>query len=270
MIKKKSSRADVANKLFIAATAVNAFKPRAGGAAERLRGLNNNTNGSNGPDGITSVVPAPSLLRVASNDSTRSASTANTTTTTTTLPSGLSKETVVDEKVPEPIPEVKVAYPPLEAKKEQSDKIPDPPARENANGSPAKEKQEARRKKPTSERAQKELTALGIDPIILDGRAADFIQAMDDFGWVGEGVHSRNIDEMQEDIERQINKAQAGDWLARLDEEDDRVAAISTGLDAVIAECEELDGLLTLYSVELGVSILLLQWKSLTKVDSYR
>ena len=69
MIKKKMSKGDVANTFRRAANAANAFKPRAGGAAERLR--EQQAKLSEGPDGITSVVPAPSLVRGVSTDSTR-------------------------------------------------------------------------------------------------------------------------------------------------------------------------------------------------------
>jgi hypothetical protein len=101
---------------------------------------------------------------------------------------------------------------------------------------------------------QKELAALGIDPIILGGKGNDLIAAWDEFGWAGEGVHKKNIDHMKEEIERELNKVQAGGWLNRLEEEDERVEAIKAGLDRCIDECDELDGLLTLYLVELSVS----------------
>lgn len=67
-------------------------------------------------------------------------------------------------------------------------------------------------------------------------------------------MRSRNFDEMKLDIERELNKAQAGGWVARFQEEDERVDAIKKGLDVAITECDELDNLLTLYSVELSVS----------------
>jgi hypothetical protein len=66
-------------------------------------------------------------------------------------------------------------------------------------------------------------------------------------------MRSRNIDELKVDIDRELNKAQAGGWLARFREEDERVDAIKKGVDLAMAECEEMDNLLTLYSVELSV-----------------
>jgi hypothetical protein len=59
---------------------------------------------------------------------------------------------------------------------------------------------------------------------------------------------------MQDEIGRELNKAQAGGWMSRIDDEDERVAAVMKGLDKTIEECDELDGLLTLYNVELSVS----------------
>lgn len=66
-------------------------------------------------------------------------------------------------------------------------------------------------------------------------------------------MRTRNVEDMRADLERELNKAQAGGWLARFREEDERVDAIKAGLDVAMAECEELDNLLTLYSVELSV-----------------
>lgn len=101
----------------------------------------------------------------------------------------------------------------------------------------------------------KYLTTLGIDPSILDTKTTEFAKWLDYFGWVpGKQMRSRNFDEMRIDVDRELSKAQAGGWLARFQEEDERVDAIKKGIDVAIAECDELDNLLTLYSVELSVS----------------
>ncbi len=68
-------------------------------------------------------------------------------------------------------------------------------------------------------------------------------------------MKSRNVEELKVDIDRELNKAQAGGWLARFREEDERVDAIKKGVDLAMTECEEMDNLLTLYSVELSVSL---------------
>jgi hypothetical protein len=238
MIKTKKSKAEIASTFRKAAFAANAFKPRAGGAAERLR--DQQSKSSEGPDGITSVVPAPSLIRAASNDDARVGTLDSRTNEKPTMP-----------KVNEVIPEVKITVP----QSDRPNSVEGPIAASPEKVVPEKAKRETRRQKPTSELTQKHLASLGVDPSILDGKGAEFANLLDEFGWAGEGIRSRNIDQMRDDIERELNTTQAGGWLSRLEEEDDRVEAIKKGLDVCIAECDELDGLLTLYGVELGVSI---------------
>lgn len=255
MIKKKS-KADIASQFRKAASAASAFKPRAGGAAERLL-LQKQAKPDEGPDGITGVVPAPSLLRGTSNDSAGAVPPSpfvrgfSNDGTRTSTPDSTFKQRPLTPRKNDSIPEVKITVP-------QSD-------RPNSVEGPVEKKQESlasekvksrepRRPKPTTELTQRQLEALGIDASILDGRGAEFANLLDEFGWVGDGVRSRNIDQMKDDIDRELNKAQAGGWLSRLEEEDERVEAIKKGLDVCMAECDELDGLLTLYGVELGVS----------------
>lgn len=238
MIKKKKSRADVANTFRKAANAANAFKPRAGGAAERLR--EQQAKPSEGPDGITGVVPAPSLVRGVSTESAR-----------VVTPDPIVKEKPATTKINDTIPEVKITISPPE----RPSSIEGPMKSTSETVVPDRVKtREARRQKPASELTQKQLSSLGVDWNTLDGKGAEFASLLDEFGWAGEGIRSRNIDQMKDDIDRELNSAQAGGWLTRLDVEDERVEAIKKGIDLCIAECDELDGLLTLYSVELGVS----------------
>jgi len=51
-------------------------------------------------------------------------------------------------------------------------------------------------------------------------------------------------------------------------EEDERVGAIKRGIDVAIAECEEMDNLLTLYSVELSVRSLGTTWQLIANMAS--
>lgn len=239
MIKKKKSRADVANGFRKAAAAANAFKPRAGGAAERLR--EQQTKPSDGPDGITSVVPAPSLVHAASTENSRVAT-----------PDPMIREKSAAVKIGENIPEVKITV----SEPDRPSSVEGPIKSTSDTAVPEKVKsRDARRQKRTSELTQKHLGSLGVDWNMLDGRGAEFASLLDEFGWSGDGIRSRNIDQMRDDIDRELNNAQAGGWLTRLEEEDEKVEAIKKGIDLCIAECDELDGLLTLYSVELGVSI---------------
>lgn len=240
MIKKKS-KGDVAGQLFKAAKAANAFssfKPRAGGAAERLREAQLKT--AEGPDGVTGVVPAPSLLRGMSSDSTSSVPT----------PAPTPLERPASRRKHDSVPEVKIIVP---ESRPNSIQGPAPPTQETAPPEKAKTR-EAKRARAPAEVMAKELAVIGIDPTMIGDRGADLVTAWDEFGWVGDGIRTKNIDQMRDEVDRELNKVQAGGWLSRLEEEDDRIEAIKTGLDKCIEECEELDGLFTLYLVELGVS----------------
>ncbi|KAM3075544.1 hypothetical protein ACMFMG_007686 [Clarireedia jacksonii] len=249
MIKKKS-KGDIANTFLRAAKNAGGFKPRVGGAAERLREAALAAKSSDGPDGITGVVPAPSLLRRTSNDVTNPSPAPPVSPAVppppieAIPPKAPSRSATIDS-----IPEVKITVP----EKDRPTTV-DGPVKDPQDGATLEKPKarEARRPKPASETMQKELASLGIDPSFLDGRGSDLVNAWDDFGWVGEGVHSKSIDILRDDIERELNKVQAGGWLNRLDEEDERVEGIKNGLDKCMEECDELDGLLTLYLVELG------------------
>jgi len=254
MIKKKKSRPEIANTFLRAAKTANAFstfKPRAGGAAERLREAAAKAQEKEGPDGITSVVPAPSLVavRAAINTNSNASTPTETPIETTSTP----KESIAStQKESEKLPEVNGIVPP---RSEQPTSVEEKAPQDTTSAEKSKTR-EIKRPKPSSETMQKELASLGIDPSILGGKGNDLVAAWDEFGWVGDGVHTKNIDQMKEEIERELNRVQAGGWLSRLEEEDERVEAIKAGLDKCIDECDELDGLLTLYLVEISVSLL--------------
>jgi len=227
MIKKKL----FANKIMAAAKTVNAFQPRAGGAGQRRQ--NAVTKPSDGPDGITGVVPAPSLLRTTTDDSIKF-----------TLPPKSSTP------VPHVIPEVKVTEPVV--KTETAVVTPTEALEETATEKP--KVREVRRQKPPAELMSKELLGIGIDPMVLGDRGADLLHAWDEFGFAGQGMHSININKMQEQVQHELNKIQTGaDYLKLMNEQDDRIEAVHKGFDATLDACEELDALLTLYLVELDV-----------------
>ncbi|KAK4101579.1 hypothetical protein N658DRAFT_523688 [Parathielavia hyrcaniae] len=232
MIKSKKSKGEIAGAFWKAASAANAFKPRPGGAADRLR--QNLSKTSEGPDGITSVVPAPS----------KPAPVQKPPEPTVEPP-----PKAADRGATPSIPEVKVT---------QSDGV-----RPSSAQSSAKDVKEKKAEKPsTVEETRRSIVAgndtkylatLGIDPSVLDSRTGEFAKWLDYFGWVpGEKMRARNFDELRADLDRELSKAQAGGWLARFQEEDERVEAIKKGIDLSISECDELDNLLTLYSVELS------------------
>ncbi|KAL0941811.1 exocyst complex component [Colletotrichum truncatum] len=237
MIKSKKSKGDLAGVLWKAASAAAAFKPRPGGAGERLRlAANKSTEPS---EGITSVFQPPP--RPTSSDGPK-------------------------EPLPESVPATDPAPAPAEPPKRNSG-VPEvkvtvpnssrptslqPSIKEVKKPEESTAKEEARKSLVVGNDA-KYLASLGVDPTVLDNRSSEFTKWLDYFGWVpGEKMRSRNIEEMKTDLERELNKAQAGGWVARFQEEDDRVEAIKRGIDLAISECEEMENLLTLYSVELS------------------
>ena len=242
MIRKKS-KADIANTFLKAAKTANSFssfKPRAGGAAEKLRAAKMEEKSQAGPDGISGVVPAPSLLRSVGVETTSNAST----------PAGMPLEKVSSPRN-ELLPEVKITLP----QSDRPNSIEGPTKSTKLSSAAEKSKtKDVKRPKPASEIMQKELASIGIESSILGGRGNDLVAAWDEFGWVGEGVHTKDINVMKDEIDRELNKAQAGGWLSILDQEDERIADIHRLMDVTIGECDELDGLLTLYLVELSVS----------------
>lgn len=229
MIKSPKTKEQVAGAFWKAAAAAAAFKPRRGGAGERLRLAAQKV--TDGPDGITDVVPAPPKP-----DTPKEDSAPPTPDVPARAPQRRSN-----------IPDVKVAVPtinrPLSGQgvssliKEAPESFPKEPARPvRAVG-----------------KDTEYLQSLGVDHRILDNRSEGFGRWLDHFGWIpGEQMQSGNVDDMRADLERELNKTQAGGWLARFQEEDDKVDAIKLGIDVAILECEELDNLLTLYSVELS------------------
>lgn len=234
MIKAKISQRELAGTLWKAASAAGSFKPRPGGAGERLREAAKKAIGD-GPDGITSVVPAPP--RPAPQPE---------------APKSVEPTQKPDGKLA-PVPEVKVTMP----NSTQSTTL------EISKEAQRKHLEESRKEEETRRIAiagndTRYFSALGVDTTLLADTATEFARWLDHFAWVpGNQMRSRNFDEMKLDIERELNKAQAGGWVARFQEEDERVDAIKKGLDVAITECDELDNLLTLYSVELSVSIAL-------------
>ncbi|ROT36515.1 hypothetical protein SODALDRAFT_220933 [Sodiomyces alkalinus F11] len=249
MIKSKKSKGEIAGTFWKAAAAVNAFKPRPGGAGEKLRQVQSKT-GEEGSDGITGVFKPPSRPKTTEADASHRAADATTTMhkgsdSTPSLPK-------VQITVPDSSRPTSLQAAAQEVRQPAKD-VTDDEAKNNSK-SEAKEDKEAPPRKPLiAGNDAKYLTSLGVDASILDNRSTEFTKWLDFFGWVpGEQMRSRHLDEMRVDVDRELNEAQAGGWLARFREDDERVEAIKRGIDVAIAECEEVDNLLTLYSVELG------------------
>ncbi|KAI1343155.1 exocyst complex component Sec3-domain-containing protein [Xylariaceae sp. FL0016] len=232
MIKSMKSKGDLANNLWKAASAAAAFKPRPGGAGERLRELAKKGAAADGPDGITSVVPAPPRPAPPRE-----------------VPTAAANEMKAEEKVPA-VPEVKVTVPnssrptSLQASvKEKERKILEETMKSENDSS----------RMTITGNDSKFFSNMDIDMTFIADETAEFARYLDHFAWVPGGkIKSQNMDETKLDMDRELNKAQAGGWVVRFQEEDERIDGINKGLDVAVTECDELDNLLTLYSVELS------------------
>lgn len=227
------AKSDFASALRKTAAAAKAFKPRAGGAGERLLAAAQSTQ-PDGPDGITAVVPAPRRPE---------------------------PEIAISRPQTPDVPEVRVSTPDGKADVNRSSSAD---AKGGALAEPKKEPepqpQDVKKRSMVAGNDIRYLNTLGVDASILDNKTAQFTEWLDFFSWVpGDKMRSLSFDDMKIDLDRELNKAQAGGWLARFEEEDERVDGIKKGIDTAIEECEELDNLLTLYGVELSVSVATLQ-----------
>ncbi|KAI0129565.1 exocyst complex component Sec3-domain-containing protein [Xylariales sp. AK1849] len=228
MIKSKKSKGDLAGALWKAASAAAVFKPRPGGAGERLREMQRSN--SDGPEGMTEVVPAPPRL---------------TPKPETPVPIDPPKS----PRSTSGVPEVKVTVPNSSRPNSLQSSIHE----NRKSGESVRKKTDSERDAAVTGNDNKYLTTLGVDTSLLAGQTGEFTKWLDHFGWVpGDQMRNRNFEEMKMDVDRQLNKAQAGGWVVRFEEEDERIDAIKGGLDLAITECDELENLLTLYSVELS------------------
>jgi hypothetical protein len=254
MIKPKTGP-KLADALRKAAAAQGAFKPRAGGAAERMRAMAEAATKGQGPDGINGVVPAP--LRKQSVDIDRSE-----------LPVSPMKPEIpasVAEAVREPEAQsAEHEFLPKVANETGQARTPiDGAALEGYFPQPETEQQpeqpqapvpapEPRRPKRRSAQQENHLRSLNIDPRLLDGRGIQFESILSDFGWGSGLLKGRQLEDLEADLKRELGRVEAGSWLGHLEQKDDRVDVVDQMLDRAIAECDELDGLLTIYSAELS------------------
>ena len=255
MLKKKSGK-DIANQFRKAALAASAFQPRSGGAGARLKAMQDKN--SNEPDGITGVVPAP-LLRGMSSDSAVSTpglaspgfekDRPRTPLSNNVLPKvhlqrAATDESVASVKSPAPsVPAPKaVEQPKVQVNQEVRPSSPDK-ARSRSPQRKRRQRQEAE--------IEKYCSVLGVDPRIMEGRGADFNEILTEFGWEGKLSEMQKIEDFESEIRREIGRAQATGWLGHIDQQEHRVQDLAKAFEKAIVECEEMDGLLTLYSHEL-------------------
>ncbi|PGH19854.1 hypothetical protein AJ80_03771 [Polytolypa hystricis UAMH7299] len=229
MVKKKGSK-DLANTFRKAATAYGAFKPRAGGAAERLMAAVKEKKADE-PDGITGVVPAP-LSRGISAESVKPP--------TPDIPKA-------EPTMATPVPKVEITATTAQPGGEKPEEAPVEPTRPKSPVNQA----ERRRQRREDNRA-KYFNALGIDSTLLNDRGVSFDDTLTDIGWDGKLAGDKRIEDLEADVRREIGRVQASSWLGHLELQEGKVGQLSRLFDKTIAECDELDGLLTLYSHELN------------------
>lgn len=258
MVKKRPGAADRFRK---AAFAANAFKPRPGGAAERiLKAKQEKENGGVGEaDGITGVfraapqqkeepaAPPPTSPKAPIESS--SAPTLEVTAPVSPLrmPSSTMRgETSVQLTDGGPV------QPPEPAKVvEPTEPETTPEEIESTEERQLRAPQVKIKRR--SLQQEKYLGELGIDKALLEGKGLDFESLLLDFGWGTGARQPKQIADFESDIKRQLGRVEAGSWLSQHDNaREDKVSHVEGLLDKAIAECDELEGLLTLYSVELG------------------
>ncbi|KAL4806851.1 exocyst complex component Sec3-domain-containing protein [Aspergillus unguis] len=267
MIKKKSNK-DVAGAFRKAANAYGAFKPRAGGAGEKLLAAAKKQAASEGPDGITGVVPAPSLLRKPEEPVQTTPPVERVEEAPAfpapTLPSVPQEPPPVSPQEPPVIPEP-VQEPPkveiteavtnatatasLDVPKDAPDAISAGVEERSRSVSPSPRD---RRRRRHEDNTIKYCEVLGIDPKVLVDRGVDFDDILTDLGWNGRLSEEKKIEDLEADVRREIGRVEATSWLGNLEQQEGKVDQLAKLIDKTIDECEELDNLLTLYSHELN------------------
>lgn len=253
MVKKR----DVAGAFRKAATAYGAFKPRPGGAGERLLAAAKKQQMStpDEPDGINSVVPAPSLLKTGNEPGTPETPDKELTSP---IPS-LSKEPPMVEVTQAAVEEATVeADEPRDSSRDAVKVDADDKSR-TLSPSPG-------RRRRREDNTIKYCEALGIDPKVLDGRGANFDDILTDLGWSGRLTDDKRVEDLEADVRREIGRVEATSWLGNLEQQEGKVDHLARLIDKTIEECDELDGLLTLYAHELNVSCISARYFIFTNV----
>ncbi|KAL4941520.1 hypothetical protein BDV06DRAFT_236032 [Aspergillus oleicola] len=267
MIKKKSNK-DVAGAFRKAANAYGAFngafKPRAGGAGERLLAAAKKQAAAEGPDGITGVVPAPSLVAKAeeSAKATPPEKPVEETPAHPSIPPEHTSTPPVDvPAAPEPPkavsepPQVQIteaAGDPTVAPLDVPKGVPETASVETVRSRSVSPSPRDRRRRRHEDNTIKYCQALGLDPNIIAGRGVDFDDILTDLGWNGRLTDEKKIEDLEADVRREIGRVEATSWLGNLEQQEGKVDQLAKLIDKTIDECEELDNLLTLYSHELS------------------
>ncbi|KAF2171210.1 hypothetical protein M409DRAFT_50678 [Zasmidium cellare ATCC 36951] len=236
MFKKRA----IADRFKKAAHTANAFKPRPGGAAEKILQAKAQRDGE--PDGITGVVPRPARQGLKQEEP----------------PLTPVEDLSVKEFAREEPPALKVSSP-----QTPKQEIPPPaepasipePEETMADEEPEEIQMPQPQVKVKRRSAQQEryLSSLGIDRSLLEGKGLDFENVISEFGWQNEILQPKSLAAMERDIRREHGRLEAGSWLSHADSaREERVSQVESLLDAAIEECNKLDGMLQVYSLHLG------------------
>lgn len=232
------SKTDVAAKPVTATPAKSGFKPRAGGAGERL--LRRRVSDD-----------AESTLKVVTPPVSQSARQDEITTPITPVV----HEPVSPLESPEPPQKVAPTPAPLVTQNLEGVPAGNSVPQEDRSRSPeAARKRDSLKAKPRSNIVAKSLAALNIDPYFLGDRELDYELILSEFGWEQNILDSKQVDTLQASLRREIARLEAGSWTGHPEQKDERIAQVGKLLDRAISECDTMDSLLRLYSVELSVS----------------
>ncbi|TKA26836.1 hypothetical protein B0A50_04282 [Salinomyces thailandicus] len=279
MIKKNQVR----TKLMKAANAAAAFKPRPGGAAEKiLKAKAEREAGlqSNDVDGVSGFVPRPgaSASKEVSAKTEANGHTAKEPDKPTAVGLGLRDVQSQEQQHEGGTPKVEISAPmspgldgqpqlhePIELKDEAPREHLQTPEQQHLEAEELEreaeqalfEQREARKPqvkiKRRSNQQERNLAILGIDRSLLEGKGLDFDATLSDFGWGDSALEPRTLETIEADLRREAARLEAGSWLSSSDtQREEKVQQVEALLDKAIQECDDLEGLLTLYSVELG------------------
>ncbi|KAF2675471.1 hypothetical protein BT63DRAFT_436359 [Microthyrium microscopicum] len=240
-----------------AANAYGAFKPRAGGAAAKIL-LAGTESKTNEPDGITGVVPAPGLNRTKTTESMKTINSDQNsiqqTPTSATATKSLPDLKVTSPKSPdEPMPNALNLSKAAPATTTTTNKMSDlqQKAAELQQKSKAEEEEAARRKVRRTPQQLKYLDRLGVDSSLLEGRGLEYEALLEEF-WPQDVWHTKPVENLQAEIRRELSRVQTGSWFEHIALHDEERNAAIKLIDNAVEECDVLEKLLTIYSVELG------------------
>ncbi|KAK3711445.1 hypothetical protein LTR37_009624 [Vermiconidia calcicola] len=281
MIKKKG----VAERFKRAATAASAFKPRPGGAAEKIlqAKAQREATGAVEPDGITGVVPRP-VAQKQEKEKEQEKPVQQEPPVDDVVPAKLAAEESVKDSVAQP-PKVEVSSPLSPARvlsvSEQTlggmdgtngigIQLEDSPRRLSTPDDQTREEEEERERveqrevrqplvkvKRRSALQEQYLSELGIDRSLLADKCLDFEMMLHDYGWNDAQLSPKALTEMEASLRREQSRLETGSWLSSSASQEtnlreEREKQVLSLLDRAIQECDEMDGLLTIYNVELS------------------